>query len=177
MHICQVVPQMHQCPWFTKRTKVIHDTPDSLEQIQNTPVWNTGYSNRLESQRTRSCQPSIDLMVHSELTRTSNPRTPIMCQTWHCRTQLCSQPPEEEVGAAEEIHDTMQKKSNKIFETLKLHPSAPKKTTSKHIQIDSKELLISQELTTSPYTVMQNPLYMHHRSVDCYVATGVRKTR
>ena len=27
-----------------------------------------------------------------------------MCQTWHCGTQLCSQPPEE-VGAAEETHN------------------------------------------------------------------------
>ena len=32
-----------------------------------------------------------------------------MCQTWHCGTQLCSQPPEEEVGAAEETHNRMQK--------------------------------------------------------------------
>ena len=28
-----------------------------------------------------------------------------MCQTWHCGTQLCSQPPEEEVGATEETHN------------------------------------------------------------------------
>ena len=32
-------------------------------------------------------------MVHSRHTRTSNSQTPIMCQTWHCGTQLCSQPP------------------------------------------------------------------------------------
>ena len=31
-----------------------------------------------------------------------------MCQTWHSGTQLCSQPPEEEVGAAEETHDRTQ---------------------------------------------------------------------
>ena len=31
-----------------------------------------------------------------------------MCQTWHCGTQLCSQPPEEEVGAAEETHNRTQ---------------------------------------------------------------------
>ena len=32
-----------------------------------------------------------------------------MCQTWHCGTQLCSQPPEEEIGAAEETHNRMGK--------------------------------------------------------------------
>ena len=47
-------------------------------------------------------------MVHSRHTRTSNPRTPIMCQTWHCGAQLCSQPPEEKVGAAEEAHHRRQ---------------------------------------------------------------------
>ena len=31
-----------------------------------------------------------------------------MCQTWHCGTQLCSQPPEEKVGAAEEAHHRRQ---------------------------------------------------------------------
>ena len=45
------------------------------------------------------------MMVHSRHTRTSNSWTPIMCQTWHCGTQLCSQPPEEKVGAAEETHN------------------------------------------------------------------------
>ena len=45
------------------------------------------------------------MMVHSRHTRTSNSQTPIMCQTWHCGTQLCSQPPEEEVGTAEETHN------------------------------------------------------------------------
>ena len=48
------------------------------------------------------------MMVHSAHTRTSNSQTPIMCQTWHCGTQLCSQPPEEEVGAAEETHNRTQ---------------------------------------------------------------------
>ena len=36
-------------------------------------------------------------MVHSRHTRTSNPWTPIMCPTWHCGTQLCSQPPEKKL--------------------------------------------------------------------------------
>ena len=31
-----------------------------------------------------------------------------MCQTWHCGAQLCSQPPEEKVGAAEEAHHRRQ---------------------------------------------------------------------
>ena len=48
------------------------------------------------------------MMVHSGHTRTSHSRTPIMSQTWHCGTQLCSQPPEEEVGAAEETHNRTQ---------------------------------------------------------------------
>ena len=121
MHICQAVPQTYQCQWFTKRTEVIHDMPDSLQWIQDTPVWNTGYSNRLDSQRTKSCKPSTDTMVHSGHTRTSNSRTPIMCQTWHCGTQLCSQPPEEEVGAAEETHNRMWN-SQKDLQDLKPPP-------------------------------------------------------
>ena len=44
------------------------------------------------------------------------------------------------------------------------HPSTQKKTSSRHIQIDSKELAISQEHITSPYALMENPLYMHHGS-------------
>ena len=38
-----------------------------------------------------------------------------MCQTWHCGTQLCSQPPEEEVGAAEETHNRNAEQSNRTF--------------------------------------------------------------
>ena len=106
---------------------------------------------------------STDTMVHSRHTRTSHSQTPIMCQTWHCGTQLCSQPSEEEVGAAEGSHNRTRTSQTKIWN---LHPSTPKKTSSRHIQIDSKELAISQEHTTSPYAVMQNPSYMHHRSAQ-----------
>ena len=95
--------------------------PDSLQWIQNTPVWNTGYGNRLDSQRKRCCKPSTDQMVHSRHTGTSNPRTPIMCQTGHCGVQLCSQPPEEKVGAAEEA-TTEGKNVNQDLQNLNSPP-------------------------------------------------------
>ena len=83
-------------------------------------------------------------MVHCRHTGTSNPRTPIMCQTWHRGAQLCSQPPEEKVGAAEEAHHRRQKMSTKIFNTPTHYPSTQKKTSSRHIRTDSKELAGSQ---------------------------------
>ena len=46
------------------------------------------------------------------------------------------------------------------------HPSIQKKTSSRHILIDLKELAISQEHITSPDAVMQNPLYMHLESAQ-----------
>ena len=55
-HICQAVPQTYQCWWVIKRTEVIHNMPDSLQWIQDTPVQNTGYSNRLDSQRDKKLQ-------------------------------------------------------------------------------------------------------------------------
>ena len=63
-------------------------------------------------------------MVHSRHTRTSNPRTPIMCQTWHCGAQLCSQPPEEKVGEAEETHHRRQE--------CQPRSSTPQLTTTQH---------------------------------------------
>ena len=38
--------------------EAIHNMPDSLQQIQNKPVWNTGYCNRLGSQR-KKCYKTI----------------------------------------------------------------------------------------------------------------------
>ena len=147
-------------------TEVIHDMPHSLQWIQDTPVQNTGYSNRLDPQRTKSCKPSTNMMVHNGHTRTSNSRTPIMCQTWHCGTQLCSQPPEEEVGAAEGSHNRMWKRSTKIFKTQNLHPLNTKDDLFKAYLDRVEELAVSQEHITSPYAVMQNPLYMHHGSAQ-----------
>ena len=111
-------------------------TPDGLQQIQDTPVWNTGYSNRLDSQRTKSCKPSTDTMVHSGHTRTGHSWTPIMCQTWHCGTQLCSQPPEEGWCSRRNAQQNVEKPT-KIFKTSNLHPATPK-TSSRHIQTDLK---------------------------------------
>ena len=88
---------------------------------------NIGHSNRLVSQRKMCCKPSTDKMVHSRHTRTSNPRTPIMCQTWHCGAQLCSQPPEEKVGAAEEAHHRRQDSQSRSSNTPTHHPSIQKK--------------------------------------------------
>ena len=73
---------------------------------------------------TLCCKPSTDTMVHSRHTRTSNPRTPIMCQTRHCGAQLCSQPPEEKVGAAEEAHHRRQE--------CQPRSSTPQLTTPQH---------------------------------------------
>ena len=56
--------------------------------------------------------------------------------------------------------------SNRTFKIWNLHPSTQKKISSRHIQIDSKELAISQEHITSPCAVMWNPSYMHHRSAQ-----------
>ena len=163
----KLFPQTYQCWWFTKRTEVIHDTPDSLQQIQDTPFQNTGYRHRLDSQRTKSCKPSTYMMVHSRHTRTSNSQTPIMCQTWHCGTQLCSQPPEEEVGAAEETQLNAEK-STKILKTSNLHPSTQKKISSRHIHTDLKELAISQVHITSPYVVIAKPII--HAPRKCPIA-------
>ena len=77
-----------------------------------------------------------------------------MFQTWHCGAQLCSQPPEEKVGAAEEAPPQKTKESTKIFNTPTHNPSTQKKTSSRHIRIDLKELAGSQGHTTSPYAVM-----------------------
>ena len=57
-------------------------------------------------------------------TGTSNPRTPIMCQTWHCGAQLCSQPPEEKFGAGEETHNRRQESQTRS--------STPQLTTPQH---------------------------------------------
>ena len=64
------------------------------------------------------------MMVHSGHTRTSHSQTPSMCQTWHCGTQLCSQPPEEEVSAEEEIQNRMQKSQT--------GPPRPETSTPQH---------------------------------------------
>ena len=59
-----------------------------------------------------------------------------------------------------------------------INPSTQKKTSSRHIRIDSKELAISQERTTSPYAVMQNPSYMHRWKCPIAMQPLVRgKTR
>ena len=47
-----------------------------------------------------------------------------MCQTWHCGAQLCSQPPEEKVGAAEEAHHRRQDSQSRS--------STPQLTTPQH---------------------------------------------
>ena len=111
--------------------------PDSLQRIPNTPVWNTEYSNRLDSQGKTCCKPSTDMMVHSRHTGTSNSRTPIMCQTWHRGAQLCIQPPEEKSGAAEEAHPRRQK-SQPRFSTPQLttpqHKRRPHQGISRQIQ-------------------------------------------
>ena len=134
----------------------------------------TLYTARLYSQRKRCCKLSTDPVVHSRHTGTSDPRTPIMCQTWHSGAQLCSQPPEEKVGAADETHNRRQESqtSSRNSET-----STPQhqRTSSRLIKIDSKELAISQEPITSPYAVMPNLSCIHPRSAHCFAATGVRK--
>ena len=71
-----VMPLQAFAKLFTKRTEAIHNMPDSLQWIQNKLVWNTGYSNRLGSQRKECYKPSMDMMVHSRHTRSSNTRTP-----------------------------------------------------------------------------------------------------
>ena len=55
-----------------------------------------------------------------------------------------------------------------VKQNLQDHKPPPLNTKGliKHIQIDLKELAISQEHITSPYTVMQNPSYMHHGSAQ-----------
>ena len=47
-----------------------------------------------------------------------------MCQTWHCGAQLCSQPPEEKVGTAEEAHHRRQESQPRS--------STPQLTTPQH---------------------------------------------
>ena len=67
------------------------------------------------------CKPSVDSMVHSGHTRTSNPRTPIICQTWHCGAQL--QHPEEKVGAVKAHHRRQESQTGS---------STPQLTTPQH---------------------------------------------
>ena len=109
--------------------------PDSLQWIQDTPVWNTGHSNRMNSQSTKSCKLSTDTVVHSRHSRTSNSRTPIMCQTWHYGTQLCSQPPEE-VCVAEETHNRTWKCQQRSMrpQTTPQHQRRPHQGISRQIQ-------------------------------------------
>ena len=52
-----------------------------------------------------------------------------MCQTWHHGTQLCSQPPEEEVGAAEETHN---QKQNSQTEPSRSETSTPQHKRRSH---------------------------------------------
>ena len=58
--------------------------------------------------------------------------------------------------------------STKIFNTPTHYPSTQKKTSSRHIRIDSKELAGSQGRITSPYAVMLNPVV--HAPRKCPIA-------
>ena len=103
--------------------------------------------------------------------------TPIMCQTWHCGTQLCSQPPAEEIGAAEETHNRMQKSQR--------GPSRPETSTPQHKRRPHQG--ISGQIWRNwlfPRTILHHPIQWCKTCCtctsdvpDCYAATGVRKTR
>ena len=54
----------------------------------------------------------------------------------------------------------------KVKQVQQMLKPPPLNTKSRHIQIDLKELAVSQQHTTSPYAVMPNPLYMHHGSAQ-----------
>ena len=93
-----------------------------------------------------------------------------MCQTWHCGAQLCSQPPEEKV-VQQKKPTTEGRNVNQDLQHPNSLPSTQKKTSSRHIRTDSKELAGSQGCTTSPYAVMQNPSYMHCGSAQLQCGT------
>ena len=146
--------------------------PDSLQWIQDTPVWNTGYNNRLDSQRTKNCKPSTDMMVHSRHTRTSNSWTPIMCQTWHSGTQLWQSTSRRRSWCSRR---NPQQRSSRHKTS---HPSTQVKTSLRHIWDRFKGI---GHFPGTYYITLHSDAKTHCTCTtevpDCYVATGVRKTR